>query len=624
MTWTKLITGVVVTFFILGSANAQQKPTPAYLFSIDLNKTTDDKLKVELSVPPISASSITYHLPKIVPGTYSEDDFGRYVEDFKAFDAKGSELKVTHANVNSWTISDANKLSKLTYWVNDSYDDATTKQVIFEPAGSNIQKDTNFVINNHAFLGYFDDMKKMPYELTVMHAPNFYGSTALTDKDKSTTRDLYEGESYNKMVDNPIMFGVPDTTTILVGKTQVLISVYSPNKKIHSAFLASKLATLLQAQGKYLGGDLPVDKYAFLIYTDDKYGYSGGEGALEHSYCSMYYYPERDEKQLADEFVDHAAHEFFHIITPLTIHSEEIQNFDFNDPKMSRHLWLYEGSTEYHAQMVQEKYGLISKEDLLKRLSQKITLSRKNYNDTVPFTVMSSGVLGRYKPQFGNVYQKGALINMCLDIELLRLSGGKYGIMNLISDLSRQYGKQKGFKDDELFAVIEKLTYPEIGQFLKTYVSGDQPLPLEKIFSEVGIKYQTELESTDSAFSMGKVSLKGDGATHSIVISDTTGMNEVGHMLGYYPGDRLVSMNGMEVNFQKFQPVLNSIYSSAKAGDSLVVKVIRKDETGKENTIDLHANMRKYPVMKSNVLSYMDNADATQLALQKEWLKARS
>jgi uncharacterized membrane protein len=115
------------------------------------------------------------------------------VEDFKAFDAKGTELKVTHANVNSWTNSDANKLNKLTYWVNDSYDDATTKQVIFEPAGSNIQKDTNFVINNHAFLGYFDDMKKMPYELTVMHAPNFYGSTALTDKDKSTTRDLYEG-----------------------------------------------------------------------------------------------------------------------------------------------------------------------------------------------------------------------------------------------------------------------------------------------------------------------------------------------------------------------------------------------------------------------------------------------
>jgi hypothetical protein len=102
--------------------------------------------------------------------------------------------------------------------------------------------------------------------------------------------------------------------------------------------------------GQILGGDLPVDKYAFLIYTDDKYGYSGGEGALEHSYCSMYYYPERDEKQLADEFVDPCAHEFFHIITPLTIHSEEIQNFDFNDPKMSRHLWLYEGSTEYHAQ----------------------------------------------------------------------------------------------------------------------------------------------------------------------------------------------------------------------------------------------------------------------------------
>ena len=56
-------------------------------------------------------------------------------------------------------------------------------------------------------------------------------------------------------------------------------------------------------------------------------------------------------------FVDNAAHEFFHIVTPLSIHSEEIQYFDFNQPKMSEHLWLYEGSTEYHAHMVQEKYG---------------------------------------------------------------------------------------------------------------------------------------------------------------------------------------------------------------------------------------------------------------------------
>ena len=155
------------------------------------------------------------------------------------------------------------------------------------------------------------------------------------------------------------MYNIPDTSVIKVGNSIVLISVYSPHKMVTSDFLARKLDTLLRAQTKYLGGKLPVEKYAFIVYLDDKPGISGGQGALEHSYSSLYYYGEKDSLKLSQIIVDHAAHEFFHIITPLSIHSEEIQYFDFNHPKMSEHLWLYEGSTEYHAHMVQEKYGLI-------------------------------------------------------------------------------------------------------------------------------------------------------------------------------------------------------------------------------------------------------------------------
>jgi predicted metalloprotease with PDZ domain len=326
----------------------------SYKFSIDLVNVDDDKVKVDLITPAIAKNTITYHIPRIVPGTYSEDDYGRYIEQFKAFDKRGDSLSVAKTDVNSWTISHADKLFKLSYFVNDSYDDGSTKQVIFEPAGSNIQKDTDYVINNHCFIGYFDHMKNIRYEINIKHSANMYGSTALADIDKSNSSDKFISESYNRIVDNPFMYDVPDTSFIKIGNTDVLISVYSPTKKITSKFLAQKLDTLLQAQGKYLGGKLPVDKYAFIIYLSATPGHSGGEGALEHSYCSFYYYPEREPDQLSTEFVNHAAHEFFHIITPLTIHSEEIQFFDFNHPKMSRHLWLYEGSTEYHAHMVLE------------------------------------------------------------------------------------------------------------------------------------------------------------------------------------------------------------------------------------------------------------------------------
>ena len=180
-----LLVTLGILFFTVVSQAQKANDFKGYRFTIDLVNVTNDQIKVELTPPAILSKTITYHLPKIVPGTYSEDDYGRYVVQFKAFDKKGDTLQVNRADINSWTISDADKLTRLTYLVNDSYDDTTTKQVIFEPAGSDIQKDTVYVINNHCFLGYFDDMKNIPYELTIKHPPAMYGSTALIDLDNS-------------------------------------------------------------------------------------------------------------------------------------------------------------------------------------------------------------------------------------------------------------------------------------------------------------------------------------------------------------------------------------------------------------------------------------------------------
>ena len=615
---------VALLLFVLvcsGSFARNSEKQNAYKFTIDLNNVADDKIHIELLAPSITQKTIAYHLPKIVPGTYSEDDYGRYVEQFKAYDKKGKELAVEKADVNSWKISDADKLYKLSYYVNDSYDDSTTRQVIFEPAGSNIEKDTNYVINNHCFLGYFDDMKNMQYEVNVLHPANLYGSTALIDADNSPVKDKFVVESYNRIVDNPFMYNVPDTSVIKVGNTDVLISVYSPSKTIKSKFLAQKIDTLLQAQGKYLGGKLPVDKYAFIIYFTKTPGYSGGQGALEHSYCSMYYFMENSPEKILPFFQDACAHEFFHIITPLTIHSNEIQYFDFNQPKMSEHLWLYEGSTEYHAQMVQGKYGIISHNDLLESLSKKITNSRKNYNDTVPFTTMSKEVLGKYKREFGNVYQKGALINLCLDIKLLQLSNSKYGIMNLIHDLSNKYGKQKGFEDDALFGEIEKLTYPQIRQFLDTYVGGSQPLPLKEIFSLVGVDYQQKVETKDSTFSIGNLTLGYNPASGRMIVQNTSAMNSLGKALGYQNGDEILSINGKDFVPQRAAGVIKSIYDTAKPGDDLIVKVMRKGADGKDSTIELKSVMTKFPVIKENVLSFNEHPSDDQLKLRDAWLK---
>ncbi len=599
---------------------AQNKPS--YKFRIDLLKTDSDKVNVELMPPVMKEDEVTYYLPKIVPGTYSIDDFGRYVENFKAFDRQGRPLKVEKSDVNGWKISKAKTLAKITYSINDTFDDSLPGKKVFEPCGSNIESGVNYLINNHCFLGYFEGMKEVPYEVSILHKPELYASSPLTDLDKSAESDKFVTETYNRIVDNPIMYSVPDTSTIWVGKSQVLISVYSPNKKVSASYLSQNLNTLLQAQGKYLGGTLPVEKYAFLIYLTDKNGVSGGIGALEHSYSSVYFLPEADSSELKQFFMDVAAHEFFHILTPLSIHSEEIQYFDFNSPKMSRHLWLYEGSTEYHAHLVQVRYGLTTRDAFLKQMQGKISNSRERYNDTLPFTVMSANVLTEYKSQYGNVYEKGALISMVLDLRLRNLSGGKYGVIDLVQDLSKKYGKDKPFKDDELFDEIEKLTYPQIRSFLDSFVAGKYPLPLVETFAMAGVDFIPVQESKDSVFTLGGVSLIPGEADGKLAVSSLSKVNEFGKKLGYQKGDILQTINGKDVSAQNFSKSVGDLYKSARVGDSLAIVIQRKNESGTLETITLSSLMQKIPIRKYNVLVFKTDATEDQKKLQDNWLKA--
>ena len=99
-----LLIGVSVSGF------AQSKKGGAYQYTIDLTKVVDDKLFVELSTPSVTSEEITFYLPKIIPGTYSIADYGRFVSDLQATDKKGNKLTVEKLNDNAWKIKNASKL----------------------------------------------------------------------------------------------------------------------------------------------------------------------------------------------------------------------------------------------------------------------------------------------------------------------------------------------------------------------------------------------------------------------------------------------------------------------------------------------------------------------------------
>ena len=590
-----------------------------YRYSVDLNNVNDDQLTVELIVPK-TGDNAEFHFPRIIPGTYNISDYGKFISNVKAYDTRGKEIAVKKESDNIWKISNSAGLHRIVYNVEDIFD-TKQKHGIYPMAATNIEDKVNYVLNNPGIFGFLKGMNNLPYEVTVTKPAHLYASTAMTDMDASVTVDVFKTRNVDELYDAPIMYSIPDTTLIKVGNADVLISVYSPGKLVKSSEIASWLADLLDATRHYLGGKLPTDKYAFIYYFTDQAEKNsfpmGLGGALEHQTSSFYYLYDQPAEMMKQMITDISSHEFFHIITPLTIASKEVKEFNFSEAVLSKHLWLYEGVTEYASHHVQVKYGLNTVREFFDKLSVKITNSRRDYNDNLPFTELSKHSAGKHKDQYGNVYEKGALIGAALDIYLLHLSDGNYGLRNLTYDLGIRYGRDRYFNDDELFDEIGKLTYPEVKDFLVKYVGGPEAIPYEYYFDLAGVKFSPKMERKVVSFGGIATAVNDKGVLY---VGDQSSFNEFGKKLGYKIGDEIYAFNGVLVRGDNFRHVIDSLRMVMKEGQKFEVKIGRKNASGILESIFLSAPVTLVTITDINKLDLVPNPTKKQEGIRKAWL----
>ncbi|RZJ74172.1 MAG: peptidase M61 [Flavobacterium sp.] len=609
----KFLYTVALALSVCGLASAQKTANDIKV-SIDLKNVKDDKVMVTITPPAFTTDATTFFIPKIVPGTYSEDNYGKFIDDFKAYDKKGKELKVTKADDNSWKIAGAKSLAKVTYFVNDTYDIETSGvHEIFSPAGTNILAGENFMLNTHGFVGYFEGRNDVPYTINVSHPAALWGATSLIDTDPSAENDTFTSARYSDLVDNPIMYSKPDYTTFNVEGMDILISVYSPNGVVKAKDITPEMETMMRAQKRFLGPINSTKKYSVLIYlsglaNDDAKGF----GALEHTTSTTVVMPEAMPlEDLISSLKDIVSHEFFHIVTPLSVHSKEIHNFNYNTPKMSEHLWMYEGVTEYFANLFMVNQGLMTEDAFYGRIAEKIKASG-DFDDTMNFTRMSKNILEQpYKDAYYNVYLKGALIAMCIDIQMRESSNGSKGILHLMQDLSKEYGSNKPFNDEDLFAKITALTYPEVGKFLTTYVAGSTPIPYDTYFAKVGVaKTMIKKEGNPFLKEMQVPYISVNPAKEIFVLP---GMEDNIFMssLGIKAEDIIVAINGTPYDLDTIEDMIVGSMSW-KTGDPITVKVRR---AGKEMTLK---GTVKLPMEE---MEGYHATDASKAKIREAWLK---
>jgi predicted metalloprotease with PDZ domain len=195
---------------------------------------------------------------------------------------------------------------------------------------------------------------------------------------------------------------------------------------------------------------------------------------------------------------------------------------------------------------------------------------------------MSANVLKPpYKDQYLNVYEKGALIAMCIDIIIRERSNGERGILDLMQKLTNEYGSKKPFSDDELFDKITQLTYPEVGQFLTKHVSGTTPIPYEYYSEKVGVA-KGKIKKASNPFLNGKEPVVTiNQSTKEIVIRPNVTLGTCLTQLGLQSDDTILAINGVTYTLDSVYDMMTSV-QDWKEGQSISIKIKRN---GKEQTL---------------------------------------
>ncbi len=593
--------------------------------AIDLTQVKDDKVPVTINPGRFTAETVTYRLPKVIPGTYAISNFGKYVDDFKAYDYKGNVLTVTKTDTNTWTITNASNLDKIEYNVNDTFDVEVTggigKEVPFSPSGTNIEP-ANYVLNLHGFIGYFDSLKNNQYKLDVTAPSSFIRSSALkstgttTSEDGSKTTTSYLATRYFDITDNPMMYGKLDVEEFQVGDIKIVLSVYSPNKIHNAKKIKETMHKMMLAQKAYLGDINSTTRYDIFLYLAEQGEKSPkGYGALEHHTSTVVVLPEAmPEEALDKSMVDVVSHEFFHIVTPLSVHSEDVHYFDYNKPTFSKHLWMYEGVTEYFANLFQINQGLVSENEFYTKILGKIQAA-SSLDDTMSFTKMSENILEKpYANNYLNVYQKGALIGMCIDILMREESNGTRGILSLMKELSLKYGKNKPFEDDKLIEEITAMTYPSVGEFLTTHVVGTTPINYNVFFAKVGLEVAESNVETNYMQNAGALIIRGDQEKGTIFFNNLVTENSFWNEQGVQANDVIKSIDGTVLTIQNANQIIGQAFSW-KPGKEIEVVL---DRNGQE--VVIKTTLTQSYTKGKNLKSKAGITDK-QVALKKAWLK---
>ena len=541
-----------------------------HLFDIDVAiKHTGNSLQQEALVMPVWT-----------PGSYLIREFERNVQDFAVADAAGQPLKWEKTNKNTWrVVTNGAREWHATYRVYANELSVRT---------SELNSDHAFW-NNANLLMYLEGFLKSPATVRVLAPDVWKVATGLPIVPGQ--KNTFRAENFDVLYDSP--FEASNFKTIVFNVKSVPHRIvidgagnYDPER------MRRDVQKIVETQVELMGGEVPYRDYTFFLHLRANAG-----GGLEHLNSAALGYPrfgfvirsgdratsaapntteapERDYRG----FLALVSHEFFHLWNVKRIRPDALGPFDYTQENYTKVLWVAEGVTDYYADLVLRRAGLISESEFLAATAR----SMQNLQNTPGRLVQSveessyDAWIKYYRQDENSInsqisyYDKGALLGLLLDLEIRKRSGGAKSLDDVMRYLYAEFFKKnRNYGPADFQKAAELMAGASLDEFFSKYVHGKEELDYNAALAAAGLRLETSPAADAKVYFGADVAQEDDRLMVRRVYAGSPAYES-----GLNAGDQIVAMDKLRVTRDFF----NARMAEKKPGDLVNLTIFRFDD----------------------------------------------
>lgn len=556
----------LVTTFLFLTVLATVGFSQTARYELRMENPANHYFQVDFFLKDYKTDEIEVKMPVWAPGSYLVREFSKNVNQVSAYDENGKELTVVKKTKNAWTI----KRGK-----------AKEVKVSYEVYAFELTVRTSFLDLTHGFVSgtgvfmYTEETRNKPGKLRIVpHASFSKITTALPLAGEAVVGDgtakEYTFSDYDYLVDCPIEIGNHEEFTFTAAGIPHTVAMYGwGNYDIPT--LKRDMTKIVEASTDIFGQN-PNKDYTFIIHN-----VTDAQGGLEHinsTTLSVNRYTYQGDEYLG--FLSLVAHEYFHLWNVKRLRAFELGPFNYDQEVYTSLLWVMEGFTSYYDELILLRAGLYDKNQYLNKLLGSI-----NYVEGTPGARVQSVAhasfdawIKSYRPNENSsnttisYYSKGGVIAALFDAMIIHKFNGKKCLDHFLRELYAKYFEklQRGFTEKEFQQEISSFLGEDLTLFFNDYIYGTKIPDYNAIFGKTGL----DVEYVGVSLPTFGAILTQSGKTVAI---KTVRSGSAAENAGLSPNDEIIGCNGLRVNKNDFENLVNSLNS----GESLNLLIARDD-----------------------------------------------